>query len=99
MSRPRMLWHLVRADFLERVRRYSFLITMGFSVYLGYLVYSGKLTMQLDQYGGVNNAAWVGALMALVGSVWIPLVGFYVVRTQLSVIGRRGWGRFWRPRP
>ena len=32
MSRARVLWHLTRADFLERVRRYSFLMTLGLAV-------------------------------------------------------------------
>jgi hypothetical protein len=30
MSRSRVLFHMVRTDFLERVRRYSFLLTLGF---------------------------------------------------------------------
>jgi len=37
MSTLRTLYHLARADFLERVRRYSFLILVGVTVYLGYL--------------------------------------------------------------
>jgi len=34
-GRVRILYHLARADFLERVRRYSFILTMGISIYLG----------------------------------------------------------------
>ena len=30
MSRSRVLFHMVRADFLERVRRYSFLLTFAY---------------------------------------------------------------------
>jgi len=40
---------MVRADFLERVRRYSFLLTLGFSVYLAYAVYAGQVSLQLNQ--------------------------------------------------
>jgi hypothetical protein len=29
VSRLRTLYHLLRADFLERVRRFSFLLTLG----------------------------------------------------------------------
>jgi len=36
MSSGRALFQMVKADFLERVRRYSFLLTLGFSIYLGY---------------------------------------------------------------
>ncbi len=37
VCRWRVLYHLAHADFLERVRRYSFLVTMGFALYFGYL--------------------------------------------------------------
>ena len=43
MNAPRVLYHMVRADFLERVRRYSFLLTLAFSLYLGYAVYAGQV--------------------------------------------------------
>lgn len=84
MNRSRALYHMVRADFLERVRRYSFLLTMGFSVYLGYAVYSGQVTLQLDKYRGVNNSAWLGSVVAMVGSVWLSLVGFYIVKNAIQ---------------
>ena len=29
MNAPRVLYHMIRADFLERVRRYSFLVTLA----------------------------------------------------------------------
>ena len=45
MSRPQVLWHLTRADFLERVRRTSFLVTLGLAVYLGYVVSAGQLKL------------------------------------------------------
>ena len=84
MSRSRALYHMVRADFLERVRRYSFLLTLAFSVYLGYAVYSGQVTLQLDKYRGVNNSAWLGSVIGLVGSVWLTLVGFYIVKNAIQ---------------
>ena len=31
MNQARVLYHMVRADFLERVRRYSFLLTLAFA--------------------------------------------------------------------
>jgi hypothetical protein len=84
MNRSRVLFHMVRADFLERVRRYSFLLTLGFSVYLGYAIYSGQITLQLDRYHGVANAAWLGSVVALVGSVFLSLIGFYVVKNTIQ---------------
>jgi len=84
MNRTHALYHMVRADFLERVRRYSFLLTLGFSVYLGYTVYAGQVTLRLDNYSGVNNSAWLGSVIGLVGSVWLTLIGFYVVKNSIQ---------------
>ena len=84
MSSGRALYHMVRADFLERVRRYSFLVTMAFSIYLGYAVYSGQMTLQPDKYRGVDNSAWLGAVIGLVGSFYLSLVGFYIVKNAIQ---------------
>jgi hypothetical protein len=84
MSRSRVLFHMVRADFLERVRRYSFLLTLGFSVYVGYAVYSGQINMRLDDYQGAPNSAWLGSVIALASSVFLSLIGFYVVKNTIQ---------------
>jgi len=84
MNRSRALFHMVRADFLERTRRYSFLLTLGFSVYLGYGVYAGIITLQFAQYRGVANSAWHGLVIGLVASVWLSLVGFYIVKNTIQ---------------
>src|ERR1700722_17806592 len=84
MKRARILLAMVRADFLERVRRYSFLLTLGFAVYLGYAVYAGQVTLRLNEYRGVNDSAWIGSVMGLVATVWLSLVGFYVVKNAIQ---------------
>ncbi len=83
MNRGRVLWHLVKADFLTRVRRTSFLITMGLAVFLGYQTFAGHIVMQLDDYRGVYNSAWVGSLMGVVTSSFLTLVGFYIVKGSI----------------
>jgi len=75
---------MVRADFLERVRRYSFLLTIGFAVYLGYAAYAGHIMLRLDEYRGIYNSAWLGSLMALVASAFLSLVGFYIVKNSIQ---------------
>lgn len=37
MTTARALYHLARADFLERVRRYSFLISLALTTYFCYV--------------------------------------------------------------
>ena len=83
MKRGRVLWHLVKADFLTRVRRTSFLVTLAFAVFLGYQTFAGNIVMQLDDFRGVYNSAWVGALMGVVTSSFLTLVGFYIVKGSI----------------
>jgi hypothetical protein len=75
---------IARADFLERVRRYSFLFTLGFALYLGYLTISGNLVLQVGHVRGIFNSAWVGALLAIVASAFISLAGFYFVKNTIQ---------------
>jgi hypothetical protein len=80
----RLLYHLARADFLERVRRYSFLVTLAAAVYLGYAVAAGRVGVTLGRYGGVANSAWVGLTMAMTTAAFVSLVGFYVVKNAID---------------
>lgn len=84
MNPTRVLYHMVRADFLERVRRYSFLLTLGFAIYLGCATYAGHVVLRLDDYRGIYNSAWLGSLMALVASAFLSLVGFYIVKNSIQ---------------
>jgi hypothetical protein len=83
-SRWHVLLELARADFLERVRRYSFLITLLFAMYFGYLAATGKILLQVGQMRGVYNSAWIGALMSLVATTFLSLAGFYVVKNTIE---------------
>jgi len=93
MSRARVLWHLTRADFLERVRRYSFLMTLGLAVYLGYVVSVGQLKLWIDNSRGVYNSPWVGVVMALVINTFLSIAGFYVVKGSVERDRRTGVGQ------
>ena len=84
MKGMRVLYHLVRADFLERVRRYNFLVTLAASTYLGYCCVTGQVVIRLDQYRGVYNSAWLGCLMTLVATTFLSLIGFYIVKNTIQ---------------
>jgi hypothetical protein len=79
-----ILFHLVRADFLERSRRYGFLITLGLALYLGYAVNADQIVFSLGSYRGIYNSAWVGALMTIVIVFFLGLIGFYLVNNTIS---------------
>jgi putative Mn2+ efflux pump MntP len=83
-SRSRILYHLARADFLERVRRYSFLVTLAFALYLGYLAATGQIFLNLGKYQAVYNAAYVGGFMSYISAVFLTLAGFYMVKNAID---------------
>jgi hypothetical protein len=84
MKQLRVLYHLVRADFLERVRRYNFLVTLAAAMYLGYCCVTGKVVIRLDEYRGVYNSAWLGCLLTLVATTFLSLIGFYIVKNTIQ---------------
>lgn len=85
MNRAYVLYQMVRADFLERVRRYSFLLTLAGALYLGYGVATEKVWVVIgNQYRGVYNSAWIGAVMAVCCSTFLSLIGFYVVKNSVQ---------------
>jgi MYXO-CTERM domain-containing protein len=85
INSPRMLYHMVRADFLERVRRYSFLLTLAAALYLAYGVAAEKIWIVVGNgYRGVYNSAWIGALMTICCSTFLSLAGFYIVKNSVQ---------------
>lgn len=84
MSAFRSIAAIARADFLERVRRYSFLLTLIFALFLGYSAATGRISLQLGEYRGVYTSAWIGALVAMTTNCFVTLVGFYVVKNAVE---------------
>jgi hypothetical protein len=84
---------IARADFLERVRRYSFLLTLLFATFLGYSAATGRIMIQLGGHRGVYTSAWVGALVVLVTTCWVSLVGFYIVKGGIDRDRQTGVGQ------
>jgi hypothetical protein len=71
---------MARADFLERTRRYGFLMTLGVVIWLGYAAATGIITLTVPpNHAGEINSAWVGALMTMTAGVFLAWIGFYLV--------------------
>ena len=80
----RLLYHMARADFLERARRYSFLVTVAGAVFLGYMINAGNVNLSFQDQRGILNSAWVGTLIGLTAAMMLPLFGFYLVKNTLE---------------
>ena len=79
---------IARADFRERVRRYGFLVTVGFTVLAAYAFlppnHSRYATLQFGGHRGIYNSAYVGCLVAMLTTVFLSLAGFYVVKNAVE---------------
>ena len=93
MKSVHVVYHLARADFLERVRRYSFLIMLGLVVFLGYQTAIGNMALELGLYRGEFNSAWVGAMMSLIATFFIGWFGFYLVKGSVARDRETGVGQ------
>ena len=78
------LVQIARADFLERSRRYGFLITLVGTIFLAYQVYIGNIQARVMSARGVFNSAWLGGVMTLTVTVFLSLVGFYLVKNAVD---------------
>ena len=99
MKSVRVIYHLARADFLERVRRYSFLVMLGLVVFLGYQTAIGNMALELGLYRGEFNSAWVGAMMSLIATFFIGWFGFYLVKGSVARDRETGVGQIMATTP
>lgn len=97
MSQLRTLYHLMRADFLERVRRYSFLVTLLVIVFFTYLCLPAIdspawLYLNLGRARPIYSSAWIGLAVTKLFVEFFPLFGFYLVKNTLERDRRTGVG-------
>ena len=94
-----VIYHIARADFFERIRRYSFLVMLGLVVFLGYQTAIGNLELELGLYRGEFNSAWVGAMMSLIATFFIGWFGFYLVKGSVARDRETGVGQIMATTP
>ena len=99
MKSTHVIYHLARADFLERVRRYSFLVMLGLAVFLGYQTAIGNMSLKLGLYRGEFNSAWVGAMMSLIATFFIGWFGFFLVKGSVARDRETGVGQIMATTP
>ncbi|WP_242220474.1 ABC transporter permease [Bacillus cereus group sp. BfR-BA-01380] len=85
----RTVYHIARADFLERTRGYGFLVTIALSVMAAYFFVppadSSYALLVIDgQYRGVYNSAWIGVSVSLAIMSITTLIGFFMVKNPID---------------
>ncbi|HDQ71981.1 MAG TPA: hypothetical protein ENN19_07780 [Chloroflexi bacterium] len=98
MNRLHTLYHLMLADFLERVRSYGFLFVLLFAIFLTYFFVPALdapiyAILNLGGYRPIYNSAWIGVMVTLLMVEFMPLFGFYLVRGGVERDRRTGVGQ------
>lgn len=85
------------ADLLERVRGRSFAVTAVLVALVGAAFVppldAPYAVLRVMGHRGVYNSAWVGAAMALVATIVLSLVGFFLIKNSLERDRRTGVGQ------
>jgi len=84
----RILFYLFWADFLERTRRYSFLIVLMVTLIGATLLVPSPMAnyaaLTIDLHRGYYNAAWVGTTVAFSTTFFLALFGFYLIKNTVE---------------
>ncbi|PQB06895.1 hypothetical protein BST83_06815 [Polaribacter filamentus] len=79
---------IIKLDYLQRTRSYTFLVTLCASLAIAYTfvpepnaTYS---TIRIADYVGYYNSAWFGYVTAIMTSIFLSLIGFYLVNSSIK---------------
>ncbi|MFD0796882.1 hypothetical protein ACFQZJ_05385 [Maribacter chungangensis] len=79
---------IVKYDYIQRTRTYSFLITLCASLVIAYTFLpapdAGYSTIRISDYVGYYNSSWVGYITAILTSVFLSLLGFYLITGSIK---------------
>lgn len=80
---------LVRYDYLQRVRSYQFLIILCASLAFAYTLIPAPgdtySTVRIGEYLGNYNSAWIGYVSAIMSSIFVTLIGYYLVNNSIKI--------------
>ncbi len=79
---------IIKYDYLQRTRSYAFLITLCISVAIAYTFVpepnANYSTIRIADYIGEYNSAWIGYVTAIMTSLFLSLIGFYLVNSGIK---------------
>ncbi len=84
----RLFLNIIKLDYLTRVRSYSFLITLCASLAISYTFVpepnASYSTIRIGDHVGYYNSAWFGYVTATMTSIFLSLIGFYLINTSIK---------------
>jgi len=81
-------YKIIIADYKQRTRSYVFLVTLAIGLYFAYAFLPASnaayTTVRIGNYIGVQNSAWIGYVTAMMTSVFLAMIGFYLVNSGIK---------------
>lgn len=82
------MYPIIKADYLQRTRSYSFLITLAVTVFMAYSFIPDQnasyTTLSASGYKGVYNSAWVGYVSGIMTTVMLAYFGFLLINSGIK---------------
>ena len=79
---------IIKLDFLQRTRNYNFLITLCACLAIAYTFVpepnANYSTIRISDYVGFYNSAWFGYVTAIMTSIFLSLIGFYLINSSIK---------------
>jgi len=83
------VWQCIVADFRQRTRQQSFVVTLLAMSVLTLLFFPSPdahyQTLVINGYRGIYNSAWIGVCLAMLNVLFLPLICFYLVKNALEL--------------
>jgi ABC-type multidrug transport system permease subunit len=81
-------YKIIISDYKQRTRSYAFLLTLAVSLYAAYSFVpapgAAYTTLRVGNYFGVQNSAWIGYVTAMMSTVFLTFIGFYLVNSGIK---------------
>ncbi len=79
---------IIKSDYLQRTRSYAFLITLCASLAIAYTFVpepnANYSTIRIADYVGYYNSAWFGYVTSIMTSIFLSLIGFYLINSGIK---------------
>lgn len=79
---------IIKSDYVQRTRSYTFLITLCASLAIAYTFVpepnANYSTIRIADHVGYYNSAWFGYVTAIMTSIFLSLIGFYLINSGIK---------------
>lgn len=86
-----MIYQVLKADFLERSRRFSFLAICAITIFLTFLSVPNldapfvSICLEPNIFRQGSNSTWISITIALCGGILFPMIGISFVKNNISM--------------